>query len=148
MLVDKRIKENEGMIFNEFDMRNIEKAKREDASEVKERWGNSDAYKESERKTSGYDADKWSHINGGAGEIFRKFSNLKGSNPGSNEVQSAVKEWQDFITDNFYTCTKEILVGLGIMYTADERFQINIDSYGEGTAKLMSDAIEIYCSKE
>ena len=63
----------------------------------------------------------------------------------SDEAQQLVKKWQDFITDNFYVCTKEILSGLGEMYIADERFKANIDKYGDGTAQFMCDAIKIYC---
>jgi hypothetical protein len=58
-----------------------------------------------------------------------------------------VKSWQQCITDNLYPCTDEILAGLGQMYVCDERFTANLDKYGEGTAKLMSDAIKIYCKK-
>ena len=57
-----------------------------------------------------------------------------------------VRRWQNFITDNFYTCTKEILAGLGEMYASDERFRANIDGrHGDGTAQFMREAIEVYC---
>ena len=55
------------------------------------------------------------------------------------------KNWQDFITENYYTCTKEILASLGEMYVADQRFLKNIDRHGNGTARFMSDAIKAYC---
>jgi hypothetical protein len=45
-----------------------------------------------------------------------------------------------------YTCTKEILGGLGMMYGGGGDFTINIDKMGgEGTAEFVSRAIEIYC---
>ncbi|MBR2724550.1 MAG: TipAS antibiotic-recognition domain-containing protein [Ruminococcus sp.] len=53
-------------------------------------------------------------------------------------------ELKDFITQNFYTCTDEILKGLGAMYAADVRFKNNIDKHGSGTAEFISKAIEIY----
>jgi len=56
-----------------------------------------------------------------------------------------VREWQQLITDNWYECSREILAGLGQMYIADERFCTNMDRYKEGTAKLVSEAIAIYC---
>ena len=68
-----------------------------------------------------------------------------GNAPESNNAQALVKKWQDFITENYYTCTKEILAGLGEMYAADERFKVNIDSHGSGTAEFMCDAIMAYC---
>ncbi|MBQ2899840.1 MAG: TipAS antibiotic-recognition domain-containing protein, partial [Oscillospiraceae bacterium] len=56
------------------------------------------------------------------------------------------KELQDFITGNYYTCTDEILSGLGKMYVGDERFKNNIDKAGgTGTAEFAAKAIEIYC---
>lgn len=67
---------------------------------------------------------------------------------GSSEVQSLVKRWQEFITVNFYPCTKEILAGLGKLYIADERFKNNLNAYGEGTAELMSAAIAIFCEEK
>ena len=79
--------------------------------------------------------------------VFGKFAECrkKGNTADSNEVQTLVKELQAYITENFYTCTKEILAGLGQMYVADERFKTNIDKYGDGTAEFVSKAIEIYC---
>jgi hypothetical protein len=71
----------------------------------------------------------------------------QGSAPNSPEAQALVKQWQAYITEHYYTCTKEILAGLGQMYVADERFKENIDSHGEGTAAFFSEAISIYCTK-
>lgn len=56
-----------------------------------------------------------------------------------------VKEIQDYITQNFYECTDEILAGLGKMYVANAEFQVNIDNAGgTGTAEFVSRAIEEY----
>ena len=56
-----------------------------------------------------------------------------------------MKKLQDYITENFYHCTDDILAGLGQMYACDERFKNNIDKCGEGTAEFVSKAIEVYC---
>ena len=78
--------------------------------------------------------------------LLRWFNKLRHLSPASTEAQAAVADIQNFITDNFYTCTKQILAGLGQMYVADERFKANIDAAGgEGTADFVSRAIEIYC---
>ena len=53
---------------------------------------------------------------------------------------------QDFISENYYLCTYEILAGLGQMYVSDERFKNNIDKYAAGTALYVSKAIAIYCA--
>ena len=65
--------------------------------------------------------------------------------PSSSEAQALVKKLQEHITTYYYTCTDEILSGLGKMYVGDERFKKNIDKHGEGTAEFVSLAIEIYC---
>ena len=70
---------------------------------------------------------------------------MRQKDPGDPEVQSLVAEWRQFITDHYYTCTKEILAGLGQMYIADERFRKTLDRHGAGTADFMSQAIAIYC---
>ena len=64
----------------------------------------------------------------------------------SPETQELVKELKACITENYYTCTNEILTGLGEMYTADDRFTENIDKHGKGTAKFISQAIKAYCN--
>ena len=146
-LIEKRIEGDNNMSFKEFDMNEIEENKKKYAKEVKERWGTSKAYEESEKKTSSYNKKKWGDINQETSEIFKGFAELRNSDPGSEEVQELVRRWQKYITDNFYTCTNEILSGLGLMYVEDERFKENLDKNGEGTAQLMAEAIKIYCSK-
>ena len=69
------------------------------------------------------------------------------SSPRLPHCAAIVARWQAHITRNYYACTKEILAGLGQMYTADERFIQNIDRAGAGTAQLMSAAIAAYCAK-
>ncbi len=119
------------------------------AAEVKERWGNTDAYKESQAKTAAYSADKWQAVTDGMNTLIAKFAACMkdGCSPDSAEAQTLVKEWQAYITDNYYTCTDEILAGLAEMYTADERFRENIDRHTPGTAAFMRDAIRVYCKK-
>nr|WP_294129793.1 MerR family transcriptional regulator [uncultured Clostridium sp.] len=146
-LIDKTIKGDNNMSFKEFDNSKIEENKRKYAEEVKNRWGNTDAYKEYEKKTSSYDGNSWNEINEGMVEILKEFADNREEDPNSDIIQSLVEKWQSYITSNFYNCTKEILSCLGLMYIGDERFKENIDKYGEGTAKFMAKAIEIYCAK-
>ena len=115
-------------------------------TEVCERWGNTDAYREHEQKTRNYTKEKWAEANDGLMAIFAEFAALKNNGFAINspEVQSLVVKLQDFITANYYTCTDEILTGLGKMYVADERFKKNIDKYGEGTAEFAAEGIRIY----
>ena len=130
-----------------FDNSEFENMREQYAKEAKERWGSTAAYKESAVKTAGYSNEKWNDTNSGMYGIMAEFAECKknGSAPESGEAQRLVKKWQDFITDNFYVCTKEILSGLGEMYIADERFKANIDKHGDGTAQFMCDSIKAYC---
>ena len=118
-------------------------------SETRARWGNTDAYREHEQKTKNYTKEKWAEANDGMMAIFAEFATCKrnGAKTGSNEAQALVAKLQAHITANYYTCTDEILAGLGKMYVADERFKKNIDKYGEGTAEFAAEAIAVYCRK-
>ena len=118
-------------------------------SETRARWGNTDAYREHEQKTRNYTKEKWAEANDGMMAIFAELAEYKNNGfvANSPEVQSLVVKLQEYITRNYYTCTDEVLAGLGKMYVADERFKKNIDKYGEGTAEFASEAIEVYCRK-
>ena len=133
------------MSFKEFDMSDIQKEQKKYAGEIKERWGETEAYKESENKTSKYSQDKWANLEEEADVIFKEFSVIKNESETGEKAQSLVKKWQAYITKNYYNCTKEILAGLAEMYIGDERFKNNIDKYSEGTAEFMSKAIKEYC---
>ena len=129
-----------------FDNSDYETARKQYEVEAKQRWGETDAYKEHAEKTADYSKDKWQTVNDGLMVIFTRFAEYmnNGYTTDSDEAQALVKELQDYITENYYTCTKEILAGLGQMYVADERFKTNIDKNGDGTAEFVSKAIENY----
>ena len=118
-------------------------------SEARARWGNTDAYREHEQKTGNYTKEKWAEAYDGLMAIFAEFSVCKqsGASADSNETQALVAKLQSHITANYYTCTDEILAGLGKMYVADERFKKNVDKSGEGTAEFAAEAIAVYCRK-
>ena len=115
-------------------------------TEARDHWGNTAAYREHEQKTKNYIKEKWAEANDGMMAIFAEFSACKqsGVDANSNEAQALVAKLQAHITANYYTCTDEILAGLGKMYVADERFKKNIDKYGEGTAEFAAEGIRIY----
>ena len=117
--------------------------------EVRERYGSTTAYREHEEKTKNYTKEKWNEANNGLMSIFAEFSACKDSGvcADSDEAQALVAKLQAHITANYYTCTDEILAGLGRMYVADERFKKNIDQHGAGTAEFACDAICSRCGK-
>ena len=119
-------------------------------NEVRERYGNTATYREHERKTKNYTKEKWVEANDGLMAIFAEFAACKdsGASADSTQAQALVAKLQAHITANYYTCTDEILAGLGKMYVADERFKKNIDKYGEGTAEFAAEGIGIYVENQ
>ena len=119
-----------------------EKLKNEYAEEVRQRWGSTDAYKESQQRNT--DFNKAAVL---LDEVFEEFAELdrSGISPDDEAAKIQVEKLQRCITDNFYTCTNEILAGLGQMYAADVRFKNYIDKHGEGTAEFVSQCIKSYC---
>ena len=118
--------------------------------EARERYGNTAAYREHEQKTKNYTKEKRREANDGLMAIFAEFATCKdsGESVESAEVQALVAKLRAHITANYYTCTDEILAGLGKMYVADERFKNNIDKYGDGTAEFASEAISVFCQEK
>ena len=128
------------MDFTAFDNSKLEQY----AAEVKERWGNTAAYQESAQRPAAEQKDAAA----GLMAQFARMGRLRTGDPAGQEAQDAVRELQQFITKHFYTCTPEILSGLGQMYTADDRFRASIDAAGgEGTADFAGKAITVYCAK-
>ena len=128
-----------------FDNREFEKYK----VEAQEKWGKTDAYKEHAERTKNYSKQKWNDLAEGMEHIVEKFALCmkKDERPNSAEAQNLVKMLQNHITENYYLCTNEILLGLGQMYVADERFKNNIDKRADGPAAFICEAIEVYCHK-
>lgn len=117
--------------------------------EAKQRWGDTEAYKEYSEKTANHTENKWQEVNDGLNTVLAEFAecNKSGHTVDSDEAQTLVKELQAYITENYYTCGEEILAGLGQMYVDDERFKNNIDKQESGTAEFISKAIKVYCGK-
>lgn len=132
-----------------FDNSEYEAVRQQYEDEAKQRWGATDAYKESQAKTAGYSNDKWNDVLAGMNGVLAEFAECKkcGESADSDTAQQLVKKLQDYITANFYHCTDDILAGLGQMYVCDERFKNNIDKNGEGTAEFVAEAIKTYCKK-
>ena len=99
------------------------------AEEVRQRWGSTDAYKESQQRNTDF-----SQAASLLDAVFEEFAELDRSGISPDDE-----------ADNFYTCKNEILAGLGQMYAADVRFKNNIDKHGEGTAEFVSQCIKSYC---
>ena len=129
------------MEFDVFDRSEIETYK----EEIVKRWGDTKEYKEfAEKEKAVLDGTQ------NAKELmvlFAELGKLKNLPPSDPAVQEKIGALQQFITEHYYTCSKEILSGLGQMYAQDERFRHNIDlAGGEGCAKFAEEAIAVYCA--
>ena len=130
------------MDFSSFDTTKIDRY----AKDAKEKWGKTKAYKEFEEKTAGQSKSQMQETGDRLMDIFREFGAIRHLSPASSDAQVLVAKLQNFITDNYYTCTKQILFGLGQMYAAGDEMNENIDKAGgEGTGAFARDAIIIYC---
>lgn len=113
--------------------------------ETKERWGQTEAYRQSMEKSKHRTDAQAEQMAGEAEEIFTAFAAMMDNDPAGTDAQALVRRWQAHITAHYYDCTKEMLRGLGELYVSDPRFTSYIDRFGDGTAQFMRDAIRIYC---
>lgn len=130
------------MDFSTFDTTELDQY----TAEAKARWGKTKAWQEYEQKAAGQTAEQKQSTGDALMDIFARFGKIRHLSPESQEAQELVASLQDFITRNYYTCTKPILQGLGQLYIAGDSMTENIDKAGgEGTARFAHDAIEIFC---
>ena len=115
-------------------------------AQAKEKWGKTDAYREFEQKTAGQSSAQLRSAGDDLMKIFARFGAIRHTDPAGPEAQGLVKELQGFITEYYYTCTTQILRGLGQMYVAGDSMTDNINAAGgPGTAEFASRAIAHYC---
>lgn len=134
------------MDFTVFDTKKID----EYARQAKEQWGQMDAYKEFEQKSKGRSKEEDRAVVQGLMQFFVEFGKLKDSKavPESADVQTQVRKLQDYISEYFYQCSNDILLGLGNMYAGGGEFTTNINAAaGEGAAEFAAEAIRIYCGE-
>lgn len=130
------------MDFSAFDTAEMD----DYTAQAKAKWGKTDAYREFEQKTKGKTEGEMKSSGDAMIEIFVQLGAIRHTDPASEMAQALIAKLQSFITDHYYTCTRQILRGLGEMYVADERFRQNIDhAGGTGTAEFANKAIGIYC---
>ena len=118
------------------------------SKKAKSEWGETPAYKEYEEKSKNRTKEDERNIMDGLMKIFEEFGAMKDTDPTSEEAHEQVKKLQSYITEHMYTCTNEILLGLGKMYAGGGEFTENIDKLGgSGTAEFSYKAIKAYCEK-
>lgn len=130
------------MDFHAFDTTELDRY----SAEAKAKWGKTEAYREFEEKTAGQTPEQQRADGGALMDIFAEFGAIRHTSPDSGEAQALVAGLQRFISQHYYTCTREILRGLRQMYVAGDTMTENIDKVGgQGTAEFVHRAIDIYC---
>ena len=132
-----------------LEFKNFDAKKMDDyARQAKTLYGKTDAYQEFEAKSAKRTKAQSDAINGQVMDFFVRLGKLRGQSPDSVDVQNWVRQLQAFLTENYYTCTPEILMSLGQMYAGGGAMTENIDAAGgEGTGAFALAAIEAYCKK-
>ncbi len=129
------------MDFSAFDRSKLD----EYAKRAKEEWGHTKEYAELAEKEKNRTPDEEESLMQEFMQLFAEIGTMRGESPESEKVQAKVKQMQDFITANLYTCTDRIFAGLGKMYAGGGEISDNIDLVGgKGTAQFTADAIEYY----
>ena len=113
------------------------------ADEVRARWGETDAYAESSRRTSTYSKEDWHRVQAEGDEVVTAFASAMaaGLPADSSEAKAAAELHRRQIDRNFYACSYEMQTGLAAMYLADERFTKYYDDRAPGLAQYVHDAI-------
>jgi DNA-binding transcriptional MerR regulator len=111
--------------------------------EARQRWGATDAYAESETRTTRYTADDWNAIGAEQRAVYESAAAaLKaGKAPSSIEAMDIAERHRLGIDRWFYPCSHTMHEGLASMYESDDRFRQTIDKYGEGLTTFLAEAI-------
>ena len=144
----KRLNKGESMtskaMFDGFDNQEIQVQKEKYVKEVEEKWGHTQAYSQSKKRTAKYGPEDYKRIQEVTNATYANIVNKMDRDVSDKEIQALVGDLRQGITDNFYECSLEIFEGLGKMYVEDPRFKKNLDQYGEGFAEYLSKAIAYY----
>ena len=113
------------------------------AEEVEQRWGETDAYRESARRTSRYTKQDWLRHKAESEDWGRRLAEAMdaGLAADSPEAKALAEEHRQHISQWFYDCSYDIHTGLADMYLADVRFTATYESIKPGMAQYLHDAI-------
>jgi hypothetical protein len=114
------------------------------ADEARRRWGGTEAFAESQRRTATYTEDDWRAIHAEGTEIESRLAAAmtSGLPAGGIEAMDAAEAHRRHIERRFYPCSTDMHRGLGAMYLADPRFTEHYERISPGLARFVHDAIE------
>jgi DNA-binding transcriptional MerR regulator len=130
-------------VFGDFDPDQYEE-------EVQERWGETDAYAESKRRTTSYGKDDWLRIKAEGEDVEARFAAAMqaGVPADSEQAMDVAEEHRQQISRNFYDCPPGMHAGLGRMYVEDERFTAHYETRATGLARYVSAAVQANASRQ
>ena len=113
------------------------------AQEAHDRWGDTDAYRESRRRTSAYGKDDWIRMRGEQEAVEAELAACLAADesPDGQRAKTAAEQHRRHIDTWFYPCSYEMHVGLADMYLADPRFSAYYDDRHPGLAQYVHGAI-------
>ena len=130
--------------FKAFDTKKID----DYARQAKASWGQTKEWKEYEQKSQGRTKEQGNAIAQGLMDIFREFGDIRDKDPASTEAQDLVNKLQSYISEHYYTCSDQVLLGLSHMYAGGGEMTENIDrAGGPGTGEFAAKAIAVHCKK-
>jgi len=127
-------------MFEGFDESQLEEYRQE----AKARWGHTDAWKQSQERTSRYTKQDWEEIKAEAKDIQNRIAALMDRDPGDPQVQEQIGRWYHHMNDRYYTVHPAMFRGLGDMYVNDHRFMANYEKVKPGMAQFMQQAMHVY----
>jgi DNA-binding transcriptional MerR regulator len=113
-------------------------------AEVEERWGETEAYAQSNRKTAAYSKADWLRIKAEGEDVERRFAEAlrSGVAADSSQAMDVAEEHRQQISRSFYDCPPGMHAGLGRMYVEDERFTAHYEQRAPGLAQYVSTAVQ------
>lgn len=136
--------------FEAFSNQEILEAQAQFQKEARKNWGTSIEYQSFDHFFSEHTQrermSKWNGLMAQSQSLFKRIAEYTSLSPALPEVQELVKEWQDYISENFYPCSNEMLSYLGQLYVTDHRFSDYIDRFGNGVSAFFRKAIQHYCT--
>lgn len=157
LLAKKTLKDMEGErkmkdeeLFEGFNYEKIMEDQKKYEKEVKDKWGNSAAYKESKGKTDRYGKEDWERIQMETEALLKELISCYRENEpiGGLRMMEVCDGFRSHMTKNFYECSLEMFSCLGNMYVTDERFTEYYDKHEKGLAAYYNEAIQNYCIKK
>ena len=115
----------------------------EHAAEAEERWGGTDPYVESQRRTATYTKVDWVRIKAEGGAVTEALAAaMRAGRPADSvEAAAAATAHRDHISRWFYEVTPEVHQGLAEMYVADPRFAKTYDDVEPGLSGYLREAV-------